>query len=180
VPVLQKIVGASKWMFDLLKNLMSDFLTIIKNTLGFIVNIFTGNFTQAWENIKEIFSAVKTAEFLKEPFMAFFDWLNNAWEGIIERIQGLIDKIKSIKNKIPFLGVDDDEKTEQTGATISAATKARPEMVTAMRGVPQNNLQQNVTIEIKTDNPEQAGAAVRDNLNRQMKDAQTQFKKGGR
>jgi TP901 family phage tail tape measure protein len=180
VPVLENIVDTAVWMFGLLKSLFSDFLKIIQNTLGFIVNIFTGKFQEAWDNIKEIFSATKTAAFLKEPFMAFFNWLDSMWDNVIGKITGLINKIKSIKDKIPFLGGDDSSDENNIGATISNVTQQRPEMVTALRGVPQNNLQQQVNIEIKTDNPEQAGAAVRDNLNRQMKDAQTQFKKGGR
>jgi hypothetical protein len=193
-PILQKMVEAVMDFVEVLKAQFQIALEIAKNVFEFIKNIITGNFEGAFQNIKNIFSGL--LDLLKAPFLFFEKWLGGIWENIFSKIEGLFNKIKKIKEKIPFLGGDDDEGIEQTGATISAATvampemvtpempemttAARPEMVTATRGVPQNNLQQQINIEIKTDNPEQAGAAVRDNLNRQMKDAQTQFKKGGR
>ena len=57
-PIYDGFVNNLQLILDYFDKTFSNIKTIFDNIIGFIKNVFTGNWTSAWENIKNIFKAV--------------------------------------------------------------------------------------------------------------------------
>jgi phage-related protein len=138
--VLSAILGAAiKTLIPIIQGIIGYFSNLIdtwSSIIDFVVNVFTGNWSSAWQNIKDIFSGIFRGfvDVAKAPLNLIIGLINSA----INNINGLT----SVINKIP--GVDIGEIPQipylAKGATVSAPTLAMigegkvPETV-----VPHNN-----------------------------------------
>ena len=107
---------------------------------------------------------------------------------IVEKIQYVIDVMKELWQVVSDLAsiglekigaafdfVFGDDNAVQTTLPVGQAVGA-----TSTSPIQNNRVDQNVNINIATTDPVRAGTAVQDNLQNQIQDAQTQFKRGGR
>lgn len=109
---------------DVVTNIISNAWQIISNIWQFFLNLITGDWEGAWENIKNILSAtwdiiqnvvsnaLNTMMRQAELLVAFFgglaghlwDWLTGGLGGAVEKVEemlnGLLDFVKSIPEKI--------------------------------------------------------------------------------
>ena len=92
--------------FGALGEPLNAFFQNIKNIVGNIKNIFTGNWSAAWENVKNIFKGIfnNLVNILKIPINGIIGLLNAAITAINKLIGGL-NKIKfDIPDWVPYLG----------------------------------------------------------------------------
>jgi hypothetical protein len=117
-------------------NHFTGIINILSGVIDFVVNAFTGNWTAAWNNIRDVFSGIFTsfADIAKAPLNAIIGLINSSINGI-NGLTGVINKIPGVEiseiPQIPYLA---------KGATVSSPTLAMigegkvPETV-----VPHNN-----------------------------------------
>lgn len=87
--VVQDVLGVA---FDTVGNIIDNVKNIMNNLIEFIQNVFTGNWSAAWENIKNIFGSIWDS--LKGLVAAPIN-------GVISIINRAIDGINSISVDIP-------------------------------------------------------------------------------
>lgn len=77
-------------------------ITILKGVVQFITGVFTGNWSKAWEGIKNIFKGVWDALFgiIKVPINLIIDGINMLWSGIYNVVKGIVDAIGGIAGAI--------------------------------------------------------------------------------
>lgn len=122
--VLSSVLGAAITTLTPIIQGIIDHFTIIMDTLSavidFVVNIFTGNWSAAWENVKSIFSGIfeGLSDVIKAPLNLVIGLINAAINGI----NGLTDVINAIPGvdigeipQIPYLA---------KGATVTKPTLA--------------------------------------------------------
>jgi phage-related protein len=138
--IISAVLGnAIKTLIPIIQGILGHFTNImntLKAIIDFVVNVFTGNWEGAWENVKSIFAGIFTglSDIVKAPL--------NLVIGLVNMAIGGINGLTSVINKIP--GVDIGEIPQipylAKGATVSAPTLAMigegkvPETV-----VPHNN-----------------------------------------
>lgn len=83
------VIGA---VFQNIRNRISALKEIFSNVIGFIKNVFTGNWKAAWENVKGIFSGI---------FHGLIAAAKAPLNGVIGLINGAIGAINKIHVKIP-------------------------------------------------------------------------------
>lgn len=83
------VIGA---VFQDIRNRISALKEIFSNVIGFIKNVFTGNWKAAWENVKGIFSGI---------FHGLIAAAKAPLNGVIGLINGAIGAINKIHVKIP-------------------------------------------------------------------------------
>lgn len=102
-------VGAFKTAFDtvafIIKGLLHNATIIINGIIGvfsgfltYLQGVFTGNWRQAWEGIKNIFASIINS--IKELFAGMIDWISSKISGLVNTITSIPDKIQGIKNSI--------------------------------------------------------------------------------
>lgn len=124
-PIIQGIIGH-----------FTNIINILAEITKFVVNVFTGNWSAAWENVNNIFAGIFTGivNIAKSPLNLVIGLVNTAINGI-NGLTGVINKIPGVKigkiPNIPYLA---------KGATVTSPTVAMigegkvPETV-----VPHNN-----------------------------------------
>lgn len=138
--VISAVLGAAIATFIPVAQNMISYIKNIIDTLNaiinFVVNVFTGNWGAAWENVKSIFSGIFTGfvDIAKMPLNQIITLVNSAINGI-NGLTGIINKIPGVNigkiPQIPYLA---------KGATVTSPTLAMigegkvPETV-----VPHNN-----------------------------------------
>lgn len=77
--------------------ILNGLITILKGIITFITGVFTGNWKQAWEGIKQIFGGVFTSlvELVKAPFRVIV--------GVINGVIGGLNKLK-VPDWVPGIG----------------------------------------------------------------------------
>ena len=77
-------IGIIKNAVSTIMNIVSNIIQIFQGIVDFITGVFTGNWSQAWEGVKEIFGGVFGAlvEMAKMPINAVISIINGAIEGI--------------------------------------------------------------------------------------------------
>lgn len=77
-------------------------ITTLKGIVQFITGVFTGNWSKAWEGIKNIFKGVWDALFgiIKVPINLIIDGINMLWSGIYNVVKGIVDSIGGIAGAI--------------------------------------------------------------------------------
>ena len=150
LPVLQGLLNALVPVIEVLANVLSSVLggalttitniiqsvmTIFQGLIDFITGVFTGNWSQAWEGVKSIFSGIFSgiAEIFKAPIRAIVSVIN----GVI----GGLNKLK-IPDWVPGLGgkginiplIPEFAKGTQNTPDTFIAGEAGPELITNAPG----------------------------------------------
>lgn len=79
-PIYDAFVNILQSGLNFLDRTFTNIKTIFDNIIGFVKNVFTGNWKGACENIKNIFFAI--FDQIKAHFKLVFDWINNLVIGI--------------------------------------------------------------------------------------------------
>jgi len=134
---------------------------------------------------------------LAQAFGAWVDWVRSMFQDMLDGIMGMWDTVTNyikglMMNILPDWAInlisDDDEEGDDQAARQEAERAAEMrnqfDRDTAVdRSTTQqswnSNIDQNVEINISTNDPERAGAAVQDALQRQMEDTRTMSNRGG-
>lgn len=100
--VVIKSVGLAIWevvkaVFSGIAANFTVFMDVLDNLLGFIGNVFTGNWSAAWENIKNI--VVGVAKGIANSFITMANVVVGALNGLIKGINGL-----EIPDWVPVVG----------------------------------------------------------------------------
>lgn len=89
----------------IIKGLLTNATIIVNGVIGvfsgiltYLQGVFTGNWRQAWEGIKNIFSSI--IESIKGLFSGAIDWMSSKISGLVNTIASIPDKIQGIKNSI--------------------------------------------------------------------------------
>lgn len=111
-------------------------MNILSSVINFIVNIFTGNWSAAWQNVKDIFSGIFNTfgDIAKVPLNMVIGLINTAIDGI-NGLTDIINHIPGVKigkiPQIPYLA----KGATVTGPTLAMIGEGKvPETV-----VPHNN-----------------------------------------
>lgn len=173
VPVLQGIVDAFKAMFASLMALMQPFFDAWGHLFDAVIQAFHGNWSGALDSLSAAFQS--WIEGIKGYFEALFSFLSNAWGQILGGIKAAAMSI------LPDWAIDlvSDGGSPDSGASLS------PNDAVAMTpagssSVNNSQIKQDIKIDIKSNDPKAAGAAVDNALQDQLKTAKTQVNRGGR
>lgn len=190
-PILQDIVDSFNEMVDdiiksfipLQRALSSLFSAVVAFALGDfdgmvegIKGAFKGFFDyliQSWLAVIGLFGNLADIAFpgmvddIKDYFRGLFDWVD-------DKIQGVVDAIKAIGD---FLGVGASDIDGPARNTSGIGIRPGPASGGSQTN---NNVNQDIKIDVNSNNPEEAGVQVRSQLEEQMRDLGIQFNRGGR
>ena len=134
-----------------------------------------------YRTLGESAMAVNTAvaEAMVAAFRGAFESIQSLWDSMVSRIKGVL------------AGLVPDWMMRFVGDGPQAAPQAQPaetvldrntaiDQSTRTSQTTNSRVEQNVTIQIATSDPERAGAAVEDALQRQLETARTMSRRGGR
>lgn len=88
IPTVQILLSVFQEVFSgiltVVTALVKNAISIFENLIGFIKNVFTGNWRGAWENIKNIFSAIadSLSRIFNSPINAIIDMINGFLKGL--------------------------------------------------------------------------------------------------
>ena len=206
-PVLKTIVSGFKNAFnfvtDLVSNLFGDFMSIFSGIGKLLSGDFLGGFTEIGEGLMGIVGTLSDAFFAL--FGDFFKWVGQKVLDILpdwavkliggagdaasgaagmagdaasgmanivgDAVSGAANIVGDVGNWVGgvFGGEDMIPKSQamQPGGAVTNV------------GGTSSRVEQTVNMEIRTSDPERAGKAAADNLQRQMDDARTQSRRGG-
>lgn len=164
-PFMENTVALVQLYFNKLTEYFTNWLEFFGGMFSAIGNILTGNFDAAWEDIKD--SAVLLVEAIRAPFIDFFNWI----AGKFEWVQDLASSVGG------WLGFGDDDAD---AVTVGAGGNNFLPGGTAALPTGGNRVEQNVNIEVRTNDPDRAARGVSDNLQQQLDEAQSQATRGGR
>ena len=102
-----KIMASFRILWDTLGGLVMPFFDVLKNLGEFISNVFSGNWSAAWENVKNIFSNIWNAivsvitgiweiiwTFIGEKVTAIRDTIVNVFTGIRDKVVEIFTTVK--------------------------------------------------------------------------------------
>jgi len=135
---------------------------------------------------------------LAGAFQAWVDWVRGMFQDMLDGIMGMWDTVTNyikglMMNILPDWAINlisddqegsDDQEARQTAMADEQAVNLPFDRDTAVdRSTTQqswnSNIDQNVEVNISTNDPERAGATVQDALQRQMEDTRTMSNRGG-
>jgi len=90
--VLPIVLQAGTTLFNGITQIITDIQTIFNGLIEFITGVFTGNWTQAWQGVQDIFGGI---------FAALVDLVRTPVNAVIDLINGLIGKVNNFKFQIP-------------------------------------------------------------------------------
>lgn len=204
-PILRDIVAAFKEMVGGIMEAFSSLGDAIGSVFDAVVALINGDFEGFISNMFEAFQS--WFDFILSGWtsvLSFFgDLIDAVVPGLVDNIQdffqGLFDwlfaKIEAVVGAFravgDFLGFGDEEPVP--GAAPSTVSGPAGELMlppgsdrlsiggsTTSSSTTNNAVNQDVNINVSSNDPAAAANAVRDRLNEQMRDAQTQFNRGGR
>jgi hypothetical protein len=185
LPVITGIIDGFKKLFEDLNTLGMGFLSGFMDIFSGIGDILSGNFAEGFDKIGEGFMEIidSWAEAFRSIFGGVFDWLKQKaldilpdWAvklvgGAGDAVSGAANIVGDVGNWVGgvFGGEDMIPKSQamQPGGAVTNV------------GGASSRVEQTVNMEIRTSDPERAGKAAADNLQRQMDDARTQSRRGG-
>ena len=85
-PILETIGNLFMNAFGVIADILNGIWQVLSGLIDFIVGVFTGDWEQAWNGIKEIFSGIWTA------ISGFFEGI---WNSIKDIVTGAIDTVKA-------------------------------------------------------------------------------------
>lgn len=96
-PIIKFLTETVLYMFKILGATIQTFLKILRGLIDFIVGVFTGDWTRAWDGIKAIFEGIWNG--IKLIFKAVWDFIWGLISGIVTKIYNWIsEKFTAIKN----------------------------------------------------------------------------------
>jgi len=192
-PLLEEIVEGFKEVVETLKNFGVGIFESWTSIFSGIGDILSGNFSEGFDKIGEGFSTMVDTwgELFRNVFGGIFDWAKNAALDIlpdwaVNIIGGAGDAASGAASAVGDLASD-------AGGFISGLFNggesdmpmAQPSQAMQPGGGRGNTVgqysavEQNVTMEIRTSDPEKAGKAASDGLQRQLEDARNQTRGRG-
>ena len=151
VPIMQGIVDAFMWMIDTVSGLLEPWFASIGGLFSAVINVFKGNFTGALDD-------------LKLAFAAFGDFVLGIVSGLLP--DWVLQYLGAGESSSGGLSPNDAISIGGGGSTSNSSTTS--------------NIDQQVQINVNSSDPKQAGAAVNDALQEQLRNAKTQANRGGR
>jgi phage-related protein len=105
-PISKVISGLIKNIGEFLGNIVdavSGIITALKGIVQFITGVFTGDWTKAWEGIKNIFKGVFDAlvGIVKTPINLIIDLINGMISGIVSGLNAMIGAANKISIEAP-------------------------------------------------------------------------------
>lgn len=173
VPVLHGIVDAFNAMIGELLGIIEPFVAIWGELFSAVILAFQGDFEGALDALGNAF--MMWIDLVKGAFGAMFDWLGTMWGGILEGIRAgamsilpdwAVEMIGSGESPEDISGMTPNDAMAIGGGSTSTTNNSSIE-------------QQNQII-VHSSDPDQAGAAVNDALQEQLRNAKTQVSRGGR
>lgn len=162
VELLKNVGAAFKKLFDYVKPALSALLNFWKEVFGAIVDVIRGDFSGAIDHVISAFSK-------------WYDYILN----LRDIMSDLLGKVKEFAATIAssafskvagYLGFDTGTPQGQKPLPIGGGVPSR-----SVSSNTSNRVNQDVKIEIRTDNPVAAGTAVKDALNDQLESTYTHF-----
>ena len=150
VPIMQGIVDAFLWMIDTVSGLLEPWFAALGGLFSAVINVFKGNFTGALDD-------------LKLAFAAFGDFVLGIVSGLLP--DWVLQYLDGGQESAPGLSPNDAITIGGGGVSNSNST---------------SNIDQQNQITVYSSDPKQAGAAVNDALQEQLRNAKTQANRGGR
>lgn len=100
--VAPPIIAAVSQIFANISNVVTSLQGVFDGLIQFITGVFTGNWTQAWEGVKQIFGNAFDAlvELCKIPINAVIGVINGAVKGI----NSILGKVTTIPDWVPVVG----------------------------------------------------------------------------
>lgn len=191
VPILRGFVDHFKEMFTSLLALAQPFFDALGFLFDAVVMAFKGDWGGALDSLGKAFQS--WIEGIKGYFGALFDFLSAAWGRILGGIkqgamsilpQWAVDLVSSGESpgsadgvKEPLPSGSGQDPWDVPGMTPNAAMAMTP---TGATSVNNSQIKQDVKIDIHSNDPQAAGAAVDNALQDQLKTAKTQANRGGR
>lgn len=105
-PIAKVITGLIDTFGEFFGNIIdavSGVITALKGIVQFITGVFTGDWSKAWEGIKNIFKGVFDAfvGIVKTPINAVIDIINGMISGIVTGINTVLKAVNSISFELP-------------------------------------------------------------------------------
>lgn len=150
VPIMQGIVDAFLWMVDTVSGLLEPWFAALGGLFSAVINVFKGNFTGALDD-------------LKLSFAAFGDFVLGIVSGLLP--DWVLQYLGGGQESAPGLSPNDAITIGGGGVSNNSST---------------SNIDQQNQINVYSSDPKQAGAAVNDALQEQLRNAKTQANRGGR
>lgn len=102
-PVIERFVEDTSELIGTVIDIFNGILTTCKGIIQFITGVFTGDWSKAWEGIKNIFKGIfdSLVVIVKKPVNMIIDVINGMINGIVTGINTVIRAINSISLKIP-------------------------------------------------------------------------------
>lgn len=96
-PIIKYLTETVLYIFKILGATIQTFLKILRGLIDFIVGVFTGDWSKAWDGIKAIFEGIWNG--IKLIFKAVWDFIWGLISGIVTKIYNWIsEKFTAIKN----------------------------------------------------------------------------------
>lgn len=102
-PAIEKFVESTSELIGTVIDIFNGILTSCKGIIQFITGVFTGDWSKAWEGVKNIFKGIfdSLVALVKKPVNAIIDCINGMILGVVKGINTVIKAINSISLKIP-------------------------------------------------------------------------------
>lgn len=193
-PALQAVLDGFMWLVGAIMDLFQPLIDTIMHLFDAVVSAFRGDWSGALDSLGAAFTS--WIEFVRGLFDALLSGIRNMWGNVLGYIRDLAMSLLP-DWAIRLLGGAADAGAavaEGAGRAVDAVSGAASSVWGAATGwlsrddavdrstggtVSSSNITQDVEISITTNDPERAGAAVQDALQRQLQDAQTMSRRGG-
>lgn len=107
---------------------LSGLTTALQGIINFITGVFTGNWRQAWEGVKQIFSGI--IEAIKSIFTGAMNTIKSVISGIGDAVSGVASKIKGLVTGGGGGGVPGHAKGSSDTEGAFIAGEKGPELIT--------------------------------------------------
>lgn len=175
VPIMHGIVDAFMDMVSAVLAILQPLFDSWSAMFGAVIKLFKGDFDGALDSLSQSFSS--WIEFVKGVFGLLFDYLAWGWGNILNGIK------QGAMSILPDWAVDLIGSGESPAPDMGAGLSPNDAMAITPAGsssVNNSQVKQDIKIDIKTSDPQAAGAAVDNALQDQLKTAKTQVNRGGR
>ncbi len=138
--ILQAVQAAMPTILSIVKavvtaigGVINGLATTLQGIITFIKGVFTGNWRQAWEGVKQIFSGIW--ESIKSIAQGVIDAITGIINGITDKISGLMDKISGAKSaagssKSSSVSIPGHAKGTESTENAFIAGENGPELIT--------------------------------------------------
>lgn len=102
-PVLEKMGTAFSNTFEKIGQLFDAFITAARGVIQFIDGVFSGNWSKAWEGIKNIFKGVWDAmpDFIKTPIRTIVGFINSMINAVESGVNYVIRALNAMSFDVP-------------------------------------------------------------------------------